>query len=155
MFTLSVEKPAEFSAFAELSAKPQKLLAQWIARKADELKARLAYHDDVVVDQTITRGRSARPTAVARNGTLRIFQRPKLFAASFAKISQRIHRAAVHHVPQFWESLISSHIGVDDHSSNFLHVLKRSSSVRAHTTGILIAIASSGKNAFHTCCHFL
>jgi hypothetical protein len=39
MFTLSFEKPAEFSAFAELSAKPQKLSAQWVRRKADEFKA--------------------------------------------------------------------------------------------------------------------
>ena len=46
----------------------------------------------------------------------------KLFAASFAKISQRIHRAAVHHVPQFGESLIWHQIVVNNHSSNFVRV---------------------------------
>ena len=63
------------------------------------------------------------PIPAIRRATLQILQPLKLFAASFAKISQRIHRAAVHHVPQFGQTLIWRQIGVHDHSSNFVRVL--------------------------------
>ena len=47
----------------------------------------------------------------------------QVIAASFAKISQRIHRAAVYHVPQFGESLIGRQISVNNLSHNFFRVL--------------------------------
>src|SRR4030095_11705031 len=47
----------------------------------------------------------------------------QIFAGSFAKISQRIYRAAVHHVAQFRESLIGRQISVNNHSSNVFRIL--------------------------------
>jgi hypothetical protein len=47
----------------------------------------------------------------------------KVIAVRFAKISQQVYRAVVHHVPQFGESLIGRQIGVNNHSSNVFRIL--------------------------------
>ena len=73
--------------------------------------------------------------AIVHNATLPMFQLMKLFAASFAKISQRIHRAAIHHVAQFGESFVGHQISINNYSSNFVSIFNdRCRRERTHLT---------------------